>query len=284
MHSLPLRVSAWSVAAWLGSTSACVPAGQYREAQATVRAERTAHQKVQAERDALADKLRQVEAVLASARAMARERDSAVEAGQQRIAQTELDVSVVSKQREDAAQLVDQLRSELARSSDHLRAFSDQKRRLEQALAAAEARLKELGELQQRMLNQALVVRDLALALYQTAAGKSQLVVVDGPPILRVPVAQLFAGRTLKPAAKPILGAIARAATLHPEVKVEVTLRDTPEAQRIARLKRITDALTAGGLPAAQIVLGVPPPPAPSKPVRGVPAANPPLLEFRLLS
>jgi hypothetical protein len=283
MHSLPLRVSAWSVAACLASSSACVPAGKYRKAEATIKAERTARQQVQAERDTLAETLRQVDAELSSARATARERDSAVEAGQQRIAQTELDVSVVSKQREDAAQLVDQLRSELARSSDHLRAFSDQKRKLEQALAAAEARLKELGELQQRMLNQALVVRDLALGLYQTTAGKSEVVVVDGLPVLRVPVAQFFAGRTLRPAAKPILGAVARAAALHPGVKVEVTLRDSPEAQRIARLKRITDGLAAGGLPAAQIVLGAPPPPAP-KPARGAPAPNPPQLEFRLLS
>jgi hypothetical protein len=280
-------MSAWSVAAWLASTSACVPVGQYRKAEATIQAERTARQKVQTERDALAETLRQVKGELSSAQATAKERDSAVEAGQQRIAQTELDVSVVSKQREEAAQLVDQLRSELGRSSDHLRAFSDQKRALEQALAAAEARLKELGELQQRMLNRALVVRDLALALYQTGAGKSELAVVDGLPVLRVPVTQLFAGRALRPAGKPLLGAVARAATLHPGVKVEVTLRDAPEAQRVARLKRITDGLTAGGLPAPQIVLGAPPPPPPtdkpaSKP--GGPAPSPPLLEFRLLS
>ena len=144
MHSLPLRVSAWTLAVLVGSTNACVSIGKYRETQATLAAERTARQKVQAERDALAETLRQVKAGLASAQAMAKERDSAVAAGQQRIAQTELDVSVVSKQREEAAQLVDQLRSELARSSDHLRAFSDQKKKLEQALAAAEARLRRL--------------------------------------------------------------------------------------------------------------------------------------------
>jgi hypothetical protein len=277
MHSLPLRVSAWILAVSVGSTSACVPIGRYREAQATIRAERTARQKVQAERDSFAETLRQVKVELASAQALAKERDSAVAAGQQRIAQTELDVSVVSKQREEAAQLVDQLRGELARSSDHLRAFSDQKKKLEQDLAAAEARLKELGELQQRMVNQALIVRDLALALWQTSAGKSELVVVNGLPVLRVPVAQLFAGRALRPAAKAILGAVARAATLHPGTKVEVALRDAPEPQRVARLKKITDRLAADGLPAAAIVAKAPVPPVPSK-------GNPPLLELRLLS
>jgi hypothetical protein len=274
-------VSAWSLVVLVGSTSACVSIAKYRETEATLAAERTAHQKVQAERDGLAETLRQVKAELAGARATAQERDTAVAAGQQRIAQTELDVSVVSKQREEAAQLVDQLRSELARSSDHLRAFSDQKKKLEQALAAAEARVKELGELQQRMLNQALVVRDLALALWQTSAGKSELAVVDGLPVLRVPVGQLFAGRTLRPTAKPILGAVARAAMLHPGTRVEVTLRDAPESQRVARLKRITDALAAAGVPPAQIVLGAPPATPQNQ---NQPAKSPTLLELRLLS
>jgi hypothetical protein len=281
MHSLPLRVSAWSLVVLVGSTSACVSIAKHREVQATLAAERTAHQKVRAERDALAETLGQVKAELASAQASAKERDSAVAAGQQRIAQTELDVSVVSKQREEAAQLVDQLRSELARSSDHLRAFSDQKKKLEQALAAAEARLRELGELQQRLLNQALVVRDLALSLWQTTAGKREFVVIDGWPVLRVPAAQLFAGRALSPTAKPMLGAVARAATLHPGTKVEVTLRDAPEAQRVARLKRVTDALAAAGVPATLIVLGAAPaPPAPNQKAQG---KSPALLELRLL-
>jgi flagellar motor protein MotB len=266
----------------LGLCAACVPASQYREAEARLRAEQSAHQKDRAERDALDQKVRQVQAELASARAMAQERDHAVEASQQRIAQSELDVSVVSKQREETAQLVDQLRNELARSSDHLRAFSDQKRSLEQSLAAAEARLKELGELQQRMMNRSLIARDLALNLYQTAALKVEFTLVDGQPVLRVPAVQLFAGHgnTLRPAAKPIIAAVARAVTLHPGTKVEITLRETPEPLRTTRIKRITDTLGASGVPAGQVVIGASP--APAKPAALPPSKQ--VVEFRVLS
>src|SRR5512141_18083 len=100
MHSPPL--SAWTLAILVSSTSACVSIAKYRETEASLAAERTAHQKVQAERDSLVEALRQVKVELTGAQAVAKERDSAVAAGQERIAQTELDVSVVSKQREEA--------------------------------------------------------------------------------------------------------------------------------------------------------------------------------------
>ena len=113
------------LAALLGG---CVSSQTYQKSQVALGAERAALGRARIEQQALATRIVQLEDELAAARSRLSEQE-------QRIERSELASSVARQERDRIASLVDQLREELGRAGDHLRAFSAEKRELRQALA-----------------------------------------------------------------------------------------------------------------------------------------------------
>jgi hypothetical protein len=193
-------------------TGGCVSSGTYERSQAALNAERQAHAQARLDEQALRAQLAELGGELTAARA-------ATASQEQRIAQDELDASVVRQERDRMASLVEDLRGELGRASDHLRAFSGQKRQLEQALNLAQ---------------RAVVVKDLTLALPRPVApGKADVMLAQGEPVIRVPADEFWERES------DLIGAVAGVAELHPETRLEVRLPSgsPPESEEALRQK-----------------------------------------------
>lgn len=256
----------------LGSAACVVPATRYDEARSALALEQAANRQS-------SQRLYAMEAKVASLQAELDKRQRDIDAQGAKIAQTELDTSVASRKEEDAEQMVDQLRGELERVGDHLRAFADQKEELAQALDAAEARAKRLSEAEHAASERALVVRDLSLLLRDPiATGEIDLVMVEGRPTLRISSARVLDDKgDVRPEAKPWLAAVARASRLHPGSTVSIAERGHAEGETAAAsavgLGHISDALAAEGLAAGRVTLDVPPAASTPKDAPPAPAA-----------
>lgn len=121
------------------AASGCVPQNRYD----AVVAQRDA---AETERQRLTSDLARLNASLSKAEEAIRNRDQTIAIGQTQLAQAKLTQDKTATERDDAVNLVDQLRGELARVGAHLQEFSEQKRDLEQALAEADARAKRLAD------------------------------------------------------------------------------------------------------------------------------------------
>jgi hypothetical protein len=206
-------------AAILGALlTGCVSSQTYQSSQAALGAERQAHQRARIEQQALTTRVAQLTDELGAAQLrLARQ--------EQQIEQSELAASVARQERDRTANLVDQLREELGRAGDHLRAFSAEKRELQQAFKAA---------------RRAVVVKDLTLALPgPIAKGEVDLALADGEPLLRVP-ADRFWDRP-----SDLLGAVARVTETHPGARLEVRL---PPGSRPESAEELRQSLRACGL------------------------------------
>lgn len=111
----------------------------------------------------------------------------------------------------------------------------------------------------------ALLVRDLTLSLHAPlATGEIELVLVDGDPVLRVPTALLFddPDGSLRPAAAPILGAVARVVTASEAsgvvLAVAGALGDRSEGEFVGRLERMAAALGELGIAAERLTVTAP--------------------------
>lgn len=245
------------VALAVSSTACMVPATRYDEARSALAMEQQANRETGA-------RLYQMEARVAALQAEIDKRKHELEARDERIAQSQLDTSIASRKEQDASELVDQLREELQRVGDHLRAFADQKQELSQALDAADARIKRLSEAEREASERALVVRDLSLLLRDAiATGDVELAMSDGRPVLRVPAARVFDDEhKIKPEAEPLLAAVARVSQLHPGASVIIAERGTAASetaeQSTLALRSISDALAAKGLAASRVTIDAP--------------------------
>ncbi len=201
----------------LAATSGCVvPAARYEEARSVIQVEQEAHRRtMDAVRD-LGDRLARAEEAL-------RQREAMLEQRAQKVSEVELQSNVALQQRDEASDLVDQLRGELGRVGDHLRAFSDDKKRLADALASAEARLSRVSEREREISENGDIVRDLSLILHERIAnGDIELSMLDGRAVMRIPEAEL-SGETPGPIAAQAVAAIARAMKLHPSAAIEIS-------------------------------------------------------------
>ena len=115
----------------------CVPAKSYDEARTAAESEFTAHGRTRQRLEAAHERIRTLEQTLA-------ERERAIETGESSFAEAKLETVVLGKDKEAALELVDQLRSELARTGNHLVAYSDEKRDLARALMLAEERVRAI--------------------------------------------------------------------------------------------------------------------------------------------
>jgi hypothetical protein len=106
----------------------CVSSQTYQSSQAALGAERRALQQARVGQQTLTTRVAELTEELAAAQSRLLEQE-------QRIEQSELASSVARQERDRIASLVDQLREELGRAGDHLRAFSGEKRELRQLLA-----------------------------------------------------------------------------------------------------------------------------------------------------
>src|SRR5512145_3341182 len=102
-----------------GVLSACLPGcvlqSQHAQARDALVREREAHHQTASQLMAMREHLAAVERERDQTQALAAERTQRIEAAEQSIAQLELDASVVLRERQEATELVEQLRSELER-------------------------------------------------------------------------------------------------------------------------------------------------------------------------
>ncbi len=249
----------------LGALPACVSRGRLVEAEAALRHGQT-------EQAEIARALAAAEAATASARAesaavarLLRERDAELEGLGRSLSGAELQVDVAARERGEQSLLVAQLLSELGRAGDHLQGFARERGELAAALDAATARLDALDAVAASAQLRALLVRDLTLSLHAPlATGEIELVLVDGDPVLRVPTALLFddPDGSLRPAAAPILGAVARVVTASEAsgvvLAVSGTLGDRSEVELLGRLERLAAALGEQGIAAELLTVTAP--------------------------
>jgi hypothetical protein len=240
------------------ATGCVVPQNRYDDAVSRLDAERTAHQADRAELERDKAELATLNAALGT-----REKSLAVREGE--LAEAKLAGDRVSTERDDAVQLVEQLRGELGRVGDDLREFSDQKKTLEAALSEAEDRQKKLEHGEKLLEKKVLLVRDLTLALGESIeAGKASVTVIDGKPAVRLDASDVFGSE--KELASSARGRLVRLASVfekRTDARLELGDRSsdavTPE-DRIVRLQKIADVLTERGIGFERIGFAVSPP------------------------
>lgn len=235
------------------ATGCVVPQARYDEARSALAVEQEAHRRTNAELyrvamqvDALQKKLSLREQELAQ-----RSRE---------MADKELVANVAIREQEAATELVEQLRGELARVGDHLRAFAEQKRELAAKLDGAEARAKRLEQLEKSASRQVAVVRDVSLLLGEPiTTGEVELGIAEGRPVLAIEHASAFVAGSgdLQPGTRSAAGAVARAARLHPELSIRVSRRAVDEQAALSELRKVAEYLESEGVPAARIEVAV---------------------------
>ncbi len=192
-----------------------VPQTRYEEARSVVAVEQEAHRRTLAELAVISNKLAKAENAI-------REREKRLEQRDQKIAEAELAQSISQQERQSASDLVDQLRGELSRVGDHLRAFADEKKRLADALSATKARADRLAEAEKTVASRADLVRDLSILLHKSIAlGSIELSAREGRVELLIPKDEL--GEKPGPVAGQAFAAISRVAKLRKSLKFELS-------------------------------------------------------------
>jgi hypothetical protein len=239
------------------SMTNCVPAKSYDEARTAAETEFTAHGRTRSRLEAAHERIRTLEQTLA-------DRERALESGESAVAEAKLETVVTSKDKEAAILLVEQLRSELARTGNHLAVYSDEKRQLAQALILAEERVRAIEAAEKNLGELVATARDLGLVLGPELEKNGITVGADkGEIVLYVPAGKLFAENSdsLVVDAAPVLGAVSRVATDHPKVRVGLRAPDKASLSD-QRIQRLGAALRDRGIPDARLVLPSAPPPS----------------------
>jgi hypothetical protein len=236
------------VAALAGLLNGCVSAKRYEDVESAARAQAEARQAEQ-------DKRRAAEQRIAELSAELENKVGAVELGQSNLASSKLETTVALKQRESAEQLIDQLRSDLARAGDHLAWFSSEKRDLGKALLLAEQRMDDVERASGKLGELIGASRDLALLLGDgESMGELSLGARDGAVELEVPAVRLFAegSDALVVEAAPVLAGVARSAAAHEALRV-VLRAPGDSALHQKRAERLALALTERGVAATRV-------------------------------
>jgi hypothetical protein len=233
----------------IGLTS-CVPAKSYDEARTAAETEFTAHARTRARLETAHQRVQVLEQTLA-------ERERALETGESSAAEAKLETIVLSKDKEAALALVEQLRSELARTGSHLHAYSDEKRDLARALMLAEERVRAIEAAERNLAELVTTASALSLALGPSLEdGSVEIGARAGEIVVSVPSSKLFAegSDALVVDAAPVLGAVAKVSVEHTAVRV--VLR-APEGAPLGeqRVMRLGAALRDRGVPESRLVL-----------------------------
>ena len=252
--SLSFRTRTWLRTASLvlaaSSTAGCVASKQYDEARSVAVSEQQAHARTRERLEASMKRIAVLEADLAAReQAMAKDADAAEE--------SKLASTVATKEKDAAFQLVEQLRSELARTGDHLVLFAKEKRDLQQTLLVAEERMRNIESAGRNLDELVAAARDLSLAL----GGELDKHVVelgarDGQVVLGMAPERLFAanGDALATDAGPTLAAVGKVSQAHPGLRVMV--REPVGAPLSAtRMLRLGDSLRQNGVANERLML-----------------------------
>jgi len=263
--------------------SGCVAAKHYDEARSVAESEMAAHQKTRERLVMALEHAKGLEAELAlrtqKLEKMERElgeKSRHLDAEELAAAESKLEATVLLTEKRAAGELVDQLRTELARTGQHLGMFARDKQSLEQALSFAEKRLASI-ETSTRHLDEVVAMsRDLSVGLGdELVTGGSTLTARDGVLVLSIPEARLFPedGNALRPEAGSIAHPVALSSIAHPSFAVVVRPPDA-SPMAAARATALGAALRARGLPDSRITLPSPSP-EPTAPAPVADAAAP---------
>lgn len=120
-----------TIAPLLALLVACVPITRYEEAESAAAVEAEARRRAALELERSRQRLTELEAALQA-------REAELEARQRTLDERQLASTISEKERDENASMVDQLRTELSRTGEHLRSYSEEKARLERELQAAQ--------------------------------------------------------------------------------------------------------------------------------------------------
>lgn len=223
---------------WVAFSAGCVTKTKYEEARSAALVEREGRRRNQEELILLQQKFQSLQVALA-------EREQRLEDSGERVAESDLARDVALGERQSAVELVEQLRSDLERTGNHLRTFAEAKN-------AAEARAKRLDECEASAADNARIVRDVALILKDPiAVGDIELDPIDGRVVLRVPASELN-GETLSPLADRLVQGVAKVAGLHSGMRVSVA---ETKSKDTTRLRVVADRLATLGVGAERVKL-----------------------------
>ena len=205
----------------------CVPITRFEEAESAAAVEAEARRRAALELESTRQRVGELEATLQA-------RDAELEARQRTLDEQQLASSISDKQRQENASLVEQLRSELSRTGEHLKSYSDDKTRLERELLAAQQAVPPLD-------SAAGPAPDAA-----SAAGSEQVAASASAP---VPAPVAVPAPTSPPEPResaPDLGALARGvsaalAAVGLDQKVKVTTRSDGVELKIAEASLFED-------------------------------------------
>lgn len=251
----PRLMQLGSIAAFGCLASGCVAAKHYEEARSVAETEQAAHARTRTRLEAAVERVNKLEQDL-------KQREQALAAGQSAMEESKLATSVALKEKEAATMLVEQLRSDLARSGENLSTFSREKRDMQQTLLLAEQRMTGVETATRNLGEMIGTTRDLALELDpQLTAGTVSLFAKDGRVVLGMTQDKLFSttGDALVVDAAPVLAAAGKVSQAHPTLRVFVRESSgAPIAQ--ARLQVLSQALRERGVPEAKLVVESCPP------------------------
>jgi flagellar motor protein MotB len=232
------------------SATGCVASKHYDEARFVAESEATAHARTRERLEASMQRIHALEAELS-------EKERNLAAGANLAEESKLASTVATKEKEAAVQLVEQLRSELARTGDHLLLFAKEKRDLAQTLLVAEQRMGDIETAGKHLTELVATTRDLALELQsELEKGSLELAARDGQVIVGIPSDKLFVanGDTLVMEAGPALAALGKVSARHPTLRV-IVREPVPSTSSSVRLQRLSDALRERGVVDSKLVL-----------------------------
>jgi hypothetical protein len=254
-----------SIAALAGLLGACVPVSRYDAARSASESEAAGRVHAEVELQETQDKLGAVTAELDQTTKKLADLEQAA-------SQAKLDNSLALKERDDATGLVEQLRGELARVGDDLRAYAEQKTDLEHSLAALQARTQDVDYGDAHAVAMVRLTRDLTSALGdRVTSGEVTVDVKAGRLVLRTESGLVFGeGAALRTDANELVAAVARVLAVHPESALEFSL---PNGAPDAQASTLTAALLARGVDGSRVSRSatnaaavLPPAPAPVLP------------------
>jgi len=254
--SLSLRTRTWiRTASFLlaaGSTTGCVASKQYEEARSVAESEQQAHARTRERLEASMKRISDLEAELA-------EREAAMTKDANAAEESKLASTVAVKEKDAAVELVQELRSELARTGDHLVLFAKEKRDLQQTLLVAEERMRDIEAANRNLGELVAAARDLSLALGgELDKHVVELGAKDGQLVLGMASERLFVPNAdgLVMDAGPVLAAVGKVSAAHPSLRVVV--REPANAPLSAgRMAHLGDGLRQNGVADARLKLPV---------------------------
>jgi hypothetical protein len=231
------------------SATGCVPAKNYEEARSVAENEAQAHERTRQRLEASMERIHALEQELA-------EREKNLAADENAAAESKLATAVADTEKKAAAELVEQLRSELARTGDHLQIFARERHDLAQSLLIAEQRMTDIELAGKKLAELVATTRDLSLSLHdEIEQGKVELGARDGQVVVGMGPDLLFGSDddTLAPASAPLLAALGRVSAAHPSLRVLV--RESESTTASPRVLRLGEALRERGITGARLVL-----------------------------